>query len=246
VVLGLLIVLLAACRPPEALAEATEAPTTVALSELAPGVWLHTSTRDLDGVGPFPSHGLVVEGPDGLLLVDSAWGEAATADLLAQIRAKWGRAPAAAVFTHAHDDRAGGAGTLHAAGVETWATPGTASRMVADGRPAPSRALDVPLDAEALAGVSVEVFFPGPAHTPDNVVVWLPDSGVLFGGCMIRPAGSGSLGNLADADLAAWPASAAAVEQRYGAARIVVPSHGAPGDAALLAHTRQLATASRP
>jgi hypothetical protein len=49
-------------------------PTEVTLTRLSDGLWLHTSTRELEGVGSFPSHGLLVEQPGGGLLIDSAWG----------------------------------------------------------------------------------------------------------------------------------------------------------------------------
>jgi hypothetical protein len=45
-------------------------------------------------------------------------------------------------------------------------------------------------------------------------------------------------------DLASWPSSALRVAARYGGARVVIPSHGDPGDASLLAHTVDLAHAS--
>src|SRR6185295_3616589 len=75
---------------------------------------------------------------------------------------------------------------------------------------------------------TAEVFYPGPAHTRDNIVVWLPDSRVLFGGCAVRAATSG-LGNVADADLTAYPASIRRVLERYPAAEVVVPGHGDVG-----------------
>jgi glyoxylase-like metal-dependent hydrolase (beta-lactamase superfamily II) len=125
-----------------------------------------------------------------------------------------------------------------------YATAETAARVAAEGGGVLGGALAVPVDRRALAGEAVEVFAPGAAHTPDNVVVWLPARGVLFGGCMIRPAGARSLGNLADADLATWPASALRVAERYAEARVVVPSHGDPGGPSLLAETVALAHAS--
>lgn len=219
------------------------AATTVSLRPLTDGVWLHTSMRTLPEYGRIPSHGLVVQTGDELLLVDTAWGVEPTRELVAMIRRQFGRLPSAAIVTHAHDDRVGGLPVLRAEGVPVYATRETATRAAAQGAVI-DHVLDAPVDRRALAGADVEVFAPGPAHTPDNVVVWLPARGVLFGGCMIRPAGSTALGNLADADLATWPASALRVAERYAAARVVVPSHGDPGDASLLAHTVDLTHAS--
>jgi|GEM_PF-391046 len=248
-----LLLTLAACarspaRPPTSMhASPTASPAVeVTLRPLAEGVWLHTSRKDVAGYGRIPSHGLVVEGAEGLLLVDSAWGDGPTRELLGLIRARLGRTPAAVIVTHAHDDRVGGLAALREAGVAVYVTAETAALIAAHDGGVIAGALAVPVDRRALAGEAVEVFAPGAAHTLDNVVVWLPARGVLFGGCMIRPAGARALGNLADADLATWPASALRVAERYGAARVVVPTHGDPGDAALLTETAALAHASVP
>jgi glyoxylase-like metal-dependent hydrolase (beta-lactamase superfamily II) len=77
------------------------------------------------------------------------------------------------------------------------------------------------------------------------VVVWLPDARVLFGTCLVRAASARSLGNLADASVGTWEAAVEAIERRFPSPRVVVPGHGDPGDASLLAHTKALARAGR-
>lgn len=62
----------------------------------------------------------------------------------------------------------------------------------------------------SFSGEKVEVFYPGPAHSKDNVVVYFPERKILFGGCMIKPE---SLGYLGDADLDAWAQSASKLKQ---------------------------------
>jgi hypothetical protein len=66
-------------------------------------------------------------------------------------------------------------------------------------------------------------------------------AGLLFGGCAVRPAGTSSLGNVADADLESWPRAIERVKTRYGGATIVVvPGHGPPAGPELLDHTLSL------
>jgi metallo-beta-lactamase class B VIM len=69
---------------------------------------------------------------------------------------------------------------------------------------------------------------------------WIPDAGILFGGCAVRAASANSLENVAHADLTQWAKTLRRAQERYGAARIVVPGHGDPGDVGLLAHTLSL------
>lgn len=221
-----------------------EPATEVSLTRLRDGVWLHTSTRILEGVGPFPSHGLVVEHPEGPVLVDGAWGAEATRGLLVQIEQQLHRAPRAAIVTDFHDDRAGGTAVLEAAGIEVWTSQGIADQLRQQGSAVPSKVLDAPHFAGPLAGVELEVFHPGAGHSSENLVVWLPRQRVLFGGCLVRPWESRSLGNVADADLHAWGSTIRAVRERYGQAETVVPSHGEPGGRPLLDHTLALVEAA--
>lgn len=215
------------------------------VSELRPGVWMHTSWQRLENGNRFASNGLVVREGDHLLLVDTAWGEPLTEELLGWIDSTLKVPVKAAVVTHFHGDRLGGAAALRRRGIAFYGHPLTAELAATVKLPPPGTLRGL---AEA-GGVdhveSAEVFYPGPAHTRDNVVVWLPQSRVLAGGCAVRAAGTTALGNVADADVAEWPTSIRRVLERYGKAAIVVPGHGRPGGRELLEHTIELAKAGR-
>jgi glyoxylase-like metal-dependent hydrolase (beta-lactamase superfamily II) len=86
----------------------------------------------------------------------------------------------------------------------------------------------------------VNVFYPGPSHTIDNVVVYFPKRKILFGGCMIKSLNSKDAGYTADADMQKWPRSVEKVLSIYKDARIVVPGHGDYGDMALIKYTIEL------
>jgi glyoxylase-like metal-dependent hydrolase (beta-lactamase superfamily II) len=224
---------------------AEEPKPAFALRELAKGTWLHTSWKTLPKVGHFPSNGLVVAGRDTTWLIDTAWEDEDTDLLFDAAKKATGRAPAQIVVTHAHDDRMSGLPILHAHGVHSLAHELTQ-------QDAPKRDLtpaqeswsgrDKELD---VGGRKLQMLQPGAAHTRDNVVVYLPDVSVLFGGCMIRAKAGKTLGFVGDANVAAWPATARVVQKQFGKAKIVVPGHGDPGDATLIAHTIALAEAAK-
>ncbi len=88
-----------------------------------------------------------------------------------------------------------------------------------------------------FGGNAVEIYYPGPTHTYDNVVVYFPDKRVLFGGCMVLSADAKSAGFTDDGNVREWPASLRKVAKRYSRAKIVVPGHGAPGGTELFAHS---------
>jgi metallo-beta-lactamase class B len=216
----------------------------VEFSELADGVWLHTSYKSLPGVGPFPSSGLIVRTDDGLLLVDTAWNDQQTQKIIEWAQGTLGAPIEALVVTHAHDDKMGGVGAVHERGVRTLALHLTNQAATARGL-VPTRETLTLQEGEAIRVGGVEVFYPGGGHTQDNVVVYVEDARVLFGGCLIRPGASGSLGNTADASVEHWDVAVESLQRRYGEARHVVPSHGPPGGIELLAHTIALVRAHR-
>lgn len=213
---------------------------------LRPGVWLHTSWKKLDDGTPFPSNGLLVKDGRELLLVDTAWGEAPTSELLEWIDRTLKMPVRRAVVTHFHDDRTGGLALLAARGVRVYAHPLTLELVSAA-----QRARLTPLPALSLAGAvatvgPLEVFYPGPAHARDNLMVWLPAARLLFGGCATRAADATSLGNVADADVPSWPAAIQRALSRYPQAEVVVPGHGQPDGTSLLRHTLDLLAAAAP
>jgi len=227
--------LLAACTP-------ISAPTDIAptLAPLAEDVWLHASHRDLAPFGLVLSHGLVIRSAEGVLLVDTAWDDADTAEILHLAREQIGAPVSAAVVTHAHADKMGGMTALRLAGIRSFA-------HALSNEDAPARGLEPASDALFAGGerervvMGAVVFHPGAGHTRDNLVVYYPPARVLFGGCLIRPGDASDLGNTADADIARWADSVRAVTARFPEARIVVPSHGPSGGRELLDHTIELA-----
>lgn len=212
---------------------------SLVVSELASGVWLHTSWRQLPGGVSFPKNGLLVRRDEELWLVDTAWGNELTERLLEWIDRELGMPVTGAIITHFHDDSMGGTPALDARGIPSWAHPLTLELGVDEGVPLPGP-LERLESGSSLRLGGMDVFYPGPAHTRDNVVVWIPDLRILFGTCAVRPATSSSLGNTADADLAEWPRSVGRMRDRFVQAEIVVPSHGEVGGHALLEHTIDL------
>lgn len=83
-------------------------------------------------------------------------------------------------------------------------------------------------------------YYPGAAHSLDNIAVWIPSELILFTGCMVKSLESGNLGNVADGDLKAYPDTIDKLLLKFPTVKIVIPGHGAVGGTELIKHTQVL------
>lgn len=212
------------------------------IKSLAADVWLHTSWQTVGKWGLVPSNGLIVRESDHVVVIDTAWGAEPSRELLAWIDRELRLPVTCLIVTHFHEDRLGGWRVFAERGARIVASEQTLELA----KLKPTAAFDVYRlsPGEKASAGSLEILFPGPAHAPDNVVVWLPNTRTLAGGCAVRAAVSGGLGNLSDASVVNWAASIARVQAAYPDAHVVVPGHGDVGGPELLTHTRELATAA--
>ncbi|MEL7447800.1 MAG: subclass B1 metallo-beta-lactamase [Pseudomonadota bacterium] len=210
------------------------------ITELADGLYLHTSYKMFSNGKYFPSNGLIVVDGTDAWVIDSPWPVADTPALVAWINER-DLTLRAVLATHSHDDRTSGFAWLNDKGIDTVALIGTNRFLKVAGKATATREFDG--QTELLPG-KIEAFYPGSGHTPDNVVVWLPEHKLLYGGCFVKSLGAKTLGNVADARVNEWQASLATVTRRYPDIETVVPGHGAVGDTALLRHTGALVEAA--
>jgi len=205
------------------------------LLPLADGAWVHRSYLEINGVR-MHANGVLHVHEQGITVIDTPWTVQASRDLLAFLQREYPGRPLRLIVSHAHDDAIGGIEVFSDAGAAIYANAKTAELARRQGIRAPQWLIT---ESFTLPG-GIEVFHPGAAHSADNIVVWLKASRILYAGDVARSRNADSLGNLADADRAAWPASLRAVMQRYPDAEIVVPGHGLHGGQELLVNTLRL------
>ena len=206
--------------------------------QIQEGVWLHTSYTNFAG-HRFPSNGLLVNTDDGLVMVDTAWSEDDTVALLAWIEKEIDKKITVAIITHAHEDRMIGLAAVHAAGTPSMALDLTVALARKQEKEEPRGQFRAGL-GEYQSGRQWELFYPGPGHVSDNIVVYFPRQKLLFGGCLVRASSAEGLGYVIDADLGNWDDAVIAVTKRFPDADVVVPGHGEPGGRGLLSHTLTL------
>jgi metallo-beta-lactamase class B len=210
----------------------------VGLLPIAAGVAVHTSFKNFNR-RVVPANGLVVKTKAGLVLVDATWDPWIASNLAKQARKQYGKRVKYLILTNAHEDRIGGLAHWQRMGVQVICHAITARELVARGFAQPQIVLDRDT-LLTLGDTQLEISFPGPGHTPDNLVVWLPETQVLFGGGLVRSATTRGPGDLADADLDGWKAALEVLHARYLHARVVVPGIGQFGGGELLKHSHNI------
>jgi metallo-beta-lactamase class B len=162
------------------------------------------------------------------VLIDAVWNSDQAARLFDFAAVRLRHPIRDVIITHAHADRIGGAGEAQRRGAHVHAL----ARTIAHARQRGQAVPDVTEPEQApltIGGVELELFYPGPGHTDDNLVVYLPATRILYGGCFLKSSTASDLGNIADADLVAWPASLRRVSEHVPKPAIVVPGHGPLG-----------------
>ena len=226
------------CLLPLFLLQPADSALTLQISPIAEGFYVHTSFAMLGG-HPYPSNGLVAETREGVVVIDTPWDTAQSVQLLEWIAAHLKEKVLRCIVTHAHADRIGGIEIFKRRGIRVLSTPLTAKRALERGFLEPEAVL--PNDTLITWGnTSAECFFPGKGHTDDNIVVWFPGERILVGGCLVKSTSATGLGNVADADLSAWPATIRSVMKKFPNHRIVIPGHESWEDNNSLEHTLDL------
>ncbi len=214
---------------------------TVWVKGLAPGVWITCFTFDTPDLGWVPCNGLITAGPSGATIIDTGVTREQGALLLGAAKRLTGQPAKQAIATHFHNDRTGGIEAMRAANISVFAHPYSVGLAQAYGFPVPQPVKGLEKGPVRLG--SHELFYPGAGHTRDNITVWHQESGVLFGGCLLRATTDKGVGSLSDADIAAYPGTLDRLAERYPDRRFTIPGHGAiVGDA--LSWTRRRVSAA--
>ncbi|MEL6252842.1 MAG: subclass B1 metallo-beta-lactamase [Bacteroidota bacterium] len=203
-------------------------------------VYVHRSYSTVKPYGRFYSNGMIYVSEGKAMIFDTPMEPHITEELLGWIQAELKLEIAGIVVNHHHNDCLGGLKHFHDLEIPSWSTSLTQDLAV-------EKKVEIPQNTFKkrktlrFGDSKVKLFYPGEAHTIDNMVAWLPEEKVLFGGCMVKSLKSGK-GNLADANVKEWPLTIDKVRKKFGDAAWVIPGHGKLGGLDLLDYTIEMFT----
>lgn len=209
------------------------------LKKLSAYTWLHISYASLPEYGRVSANGLIFVNKGEALLFDTPWNDLLTRDLIGYLTDQMGLKITGFVPNHWHEDCMGGLGYIKSRNIRSWANLKTIEIAKKDGLPVPDIGFTDSLKL-ALGDKIVYCYYPGAAHSTDNIVVWIPSEKILFPGCMCKSLDSPNLGNIADGSISEYSGTIDRVIQKFREARLVIPGHGSPGGIDLLLHTKEL------
>lgn len=186
-------------------------------------------------------NGLIYINKGEAIICDTPTNDEYSAQLLAWIKKEHPDvAIKAIVVNHFHSDCLGGLKEFHRAGIKSYGHKlgPELMKLKGDTLDVPKNLFETELTLE-VGGTKVHNFYPGEAHTRDNIVTWIPSEATIFGGCMVKSIDA-SKGNLADANVRSWPTTIRAVRTKYPSAKTIIPGHGDPGGQELLEYTIRL------
>lgn len=216
---------------------------TLRLQAIASDTWM---VQGLSALGSpanrnFISNAGVVLTPQGVVVIDALGSPALAEELLAEIRRTTGQPVTDVVVTHYHADHVYGLQSFRAAGARIWAHREGRTHLLSEAAALRLQAsreelapwinertmlqgADVWIDGPTVmrvGGVTFHLHPAGPAHSREDLVVWVPERGVLFAGDLVF---QGRLPFVGQADSAHWVTSLDRLISYK--ARVIVPGHG--------------------
>lgn len=211
------------------------------IEQLSSHTYVHRSFLMTMGWGKVACNGLIYTQNGEAVVMDTPTQNEASELLMDWIAQQAGAQLKAVVVTHFHDDCLGGLAAFHARQIPSYATLHTQTLAALDSsKTIPLHGFETRLRL-TIGGKAVENVFVGEGHTRDNIVSYVPEDEVLFGGCLIKTLAADK-GFLGDANESQWATTVRQVKQQFPNLRVVVPGHGDSGSTALLDYTIRLFT----
>jgi len=185
--------------------------------------FIYVTYQNIDS-SPYPANGMFIITKPGIILLDSPWDTTQAELLIDSMERMYKAKVIACIATHFHADRTGSLDILKRRGIKTYSSHQTNDLCKMHGEPQAEFYFESDTTF-TFGNFNVKTFYPGKGHSPDNIVIWLEEGKVLYGGCFIKSTESETLGNLGDADVPAWLVSIGNIKRSLPKPEIVISGH---------------------
>ncbi|WP_299432074.1 subclass B1 metallo-beta-lactamase [uncultured Maribacter sp.] len=209
------------------------------IKQVSTNTFVHTSYLQTNDFGKVACNGMVYFNEDEAIVFDTPTNNTVSRQLINWIENVQKKKLTAVVATHFHNDCLGGLEEFHANGTKSYASTKTISLAKKNKvKVLPQEGFTKELKL-IIGKKPVFTNFYGEGHTKDNVVSYIPEEQVLFGGCLIKTLNA-TKGYLGDANENEWSATVAKIKKEKPEIKVVIPGHGKIGGTELLDYTISL------
>ena len=213
------------------------------ITHLTGDFYVYTTYHDFKGT-PYPSNSMYVVTSKGVVLIDTPWDSLQFQPLLDSIEARHHKKAVFCISTHFHADRTAGLGYYRQKGIKTWSSDYT-RRLCAEKNEKQAEFTFSKDSTFTIGNHTFQAYYPGEAHSKDNIVIWFNKEKILYGGCAIKSTEANDLGNLSDANVAEWPQSIKNMMKQFGKPAFVIPGHLSWASSTSMEHTLKLIEENR-
>ena len=206
------------------------------LIHLQDSIFIHVSYHSLEAFGRFPSNGMFIIKKGEAVMIDTPMDLDKTKILVHFLQDSLNIKVKKLIVGHYHEDCMGGLEYLQSIGVESLAHVKTIEKCQIFNLPIPGFSFQKSIQFD-FHGEEILCKYFGGGHTIDNITVYLPETKILYGGCLIKEMAAQNLGFTGDAVMKDWAFTVQKVMAAYPDIQYVVPGHGAYGGKNLLKHT---------
>ncbi|MEQ8471003.1 MAG: subclass B1 metallo-beta-lactamase [Marinoscillum sp.] len=204
------------------------------ITQVSEHTWLHISDLITETYGNVSCNGLIYVSDGEAIVFDTPSNQQATDELIALMNEK-GINIKYVVPTHFHGDCLGHLESFHENNIPSVANEMTIRLAAASDKTIPQNSFKG-IHQLAVGSGTITLKHFGAGHTEDNIIAYMPDDQVLFGGCLVKSLYA-SEGNLEDADTIQWSGTIQKIKDEYPDLKFVVPGHGKFGSQDLLDYT---------
>lgn len=193
------------------------------ITPLTGDFYIYTTYSTYEG-SKIPAHGMYLVTNSGVVLFDTPWDTTQFQPLLDSIAFRHKKKVVICIATHWHSDRTEGLAYYAQKGIKTYTTVLTDELSKKNNK----KRAEFLIEKDTVFTVAqyrFELFYPGPGHTEDNIVLWFKKEKILYGGCLIKGADAKDLGFLGDANVTAYESTLLNVQQKCPDPKYIIVSH---------------------
>lgn len=211
---------------------------TLKLIPLSKKAFQHITYLETDDYGKVACNGLVYLHGNEAIVFDTPTTNEVSNELIKWITETKKSTIKAVVINHFHKDCLGGLSSFHEHNIPSYASNKTIALSKEKKQTLPSYGFDHQMILSLGDHKIINQYF-GEAHTSDNIVSYIPNEELLFGGCMLKSLYA-TKGYTGDANLNEWSNTIENIQRAYPNLKLAIPGHGNFGNSELLAYTIEL------